>query len=35
MAGPASGILYAAELIAATNSTTIDDVLALTADLPR
>jgi hypothetical protein len=35
MAGPASGSQYAAELIAVTNSTTIDDVLALTADLPR
>jgi hypothetical protein len=35
MAGPASNFQYAAQLFAVTNSTTIDDVLALTADLPR
>jgi hypothetical protein len=35
MAGPASGILYAAELFAVTSGTGLDDVLALTAGLPR
>jgi hypothetical protein len=35
MAGPASGILYAAELIAVTSNTALTDVLARTAGLPH